>query len=194
MQDIILITGCMYSGKSKKLIEMIDSATQQDKRVACFKPSVDKRDKGVIKSRDYDKTFEAWVIGENGEVPTLPKGYLHTVDMVAVDETQFLDTNSIKWLLDIGKGYGIPIIFAGLSGDFKGQPFHSIEYLKQFKPTTLQPKADCFVCHRPEAVTSRRVVNNKIVLHGEQVLCGDTETYIALCDECDAKLLNELED
>ena len=114
--------------------------------------------------------------------------------MVAVDETQFLDTNSIKWLLDIGKGYGIPIIFAGLSGDFKGQPFHSIEYLKQFKPTTLQPKAECFVCHRPEAVTSRRVVNNKIVLHGEQVLCGDTETYIALCDECDAKLLNELED
>ena len=113
---------------------------------------------------------------------------MHTVDVVVVDEAQFLDINSIKWLAQISSGYGIPVIFAGLNGDFRGEPFTAIEFIKTYKPVILQLKAKCFTCGKHTATLSRRVVNNEVVFHGEQVLCGDSETYIAVCEDCDTNI------
>lgn len=189
-KDLVLITGSMYSGKSKSLMDIIESYELNEGRVAKFKPKMDKRDLGVIKSRDYERVYDAWLIGEGGQVPSLPKGYLDTCKAVAVDEAQFLDFNSIKWLIGIGKGYGIPVIFSGLNADFKGDPFEAIEFIKTYKPYEIKKKAKCFICGEDEATISRRVINNKVVLHGERVVMGDTESYIAVCPQCDFIITN----
>lgn len=187
--DLVLITGSMYSGKSKKLIQFIDAVEETGGRVACFKPIRDKRDLGVIKSRDIERVYPAYFIGDNGQVPTLPKGFLDTVNLIAVDEIQFLDEKAVDWIIQISHGYGIPVIFSGLSTDFRGDAFPTVTYLKKFSPLVVKVYAKCFCCGLPLAVHSRRVINNEIALHGEQVLCGDTETYIATCTKCDIKLM-----
>lgn len=186
--QIVLISGSMYSGKSKKLIEIIDSYVSNDKRVLLFKPKQDKRDFGVIKSRDYDKYFTAHLIG-GGVAPAFPKGYLDTVKVVIVDEAQFLDKRAFKYLVGLVKGYNIPMILAGLDTDFRGVEFTPITWIKELNPHEIKLKAKCFVCGDHTATVSRRVVNNEVVLHGEQVLCGDTESYIAVCEKCDKQLL-----
>lgn len=186
--EIILFSGSMYSGKSKKLIEVIDSYKNNKQEVLIFKPKLDKRDLGVVKSRDYEKTYDAYLIGE-GEVPTFKKGYLDTVDVVIVDEVQFLDRRAFKYIIQLAKGYRLPIIVAGLDKDFKGETFTPITWLRELNAYEIQLKAKCFVCGKHLANQSRRIVNNEVTLHGEQVLCGDTESYIAVCPECDKQIL-----
>lgn len=189
---VVLITGSMFSGKSKTLMDIIESYELNEGRVAKFKPKMDKRDLGVIKSRDYERVYDTWLIGEGGQVPSLPKGYLDTCKAVAVDEAQFLDENSVKWLIGIGKGYGIPVIFSGLDTDFKGETFPTIDFIRSYKPYELVKHAECIVCGKKNSKFSRRVVNNKVILRGEQVVIGDSETYIAVCGSCDNKLVKDL--
>ena len=184
----ILITGSMYSGKSKKLIDIIDSYENNNKRALILKPKLDKRDLGVVKSRDYKRTYDAYLVGD-GEAPPFKKGYLDTIDVVIVDEAQFLDKRALDYILGIQRGYDIPVIFAGLDKDFRGEEFTPITKIKELKPYTINLYAKCFCCGLHKATQSRRIVNNKITLHGEQVLCGDTESYIAVCKYCDFKLL-----
>lgn len=184
----ILITGSMYSGKSKKLIEIIDSYENNNKRALILKPKLDKRDLGVVKSRDYERTYDAYLVGD-GEAPTFKKGYLDTIDVVIVDEAQFLDRRAFKYIKGLANGYDVPVIFAGLDKDFKGEEFTPITWIKGLDPHEIQLKAKCFVCGRHKANQSRRIVNNEVTLHGEQVLCGDKESYIAVCSKCDKKLL-----
>ena len=186
--NMILISGSMYSGKSKKLIEVIESYTNNDKRVLIFKPKLDKRDLGVVKSRDYKRTYDAHLIGE-GKHPNFKKGFLDTVDVIIVDEVQFLDKRAYKYLIGLSNGYNIPLIMAGLDYDFKGEEFAPITWIKKHNPHEIKLKAKCFICGSRTATQSRRIVNNEVVLHGEQVLCGDTESYIAVCSKCDLKIL-----
>jgi thymidine kinase len=191
VNELVLVTGSMFSGKSKLLMDIIESFELNEGRVAKFKPKLDKRDLGVIKSRDYERVYNAWLVGEGGQVPSLPRGYLDTCTAVVVDEAQFLDINSIKWLIGIGKGYNIPVIFGGLDKDFKGDTFEAIEFIRSYEPYEINRKATCFICGEKTATLSRRVVNNKVMLHGEQVLVGDSETYIAVCTKCDKTLVKE---
>lgn len=186
--NLVLITGSMYSGKSKKLIEIIDSYVENKKEVLIFKPKLDKRDLGVVKSREYRHTYNAYVIGD-GIVPLFKKGYLDTVDVIIVDEAQFLDKRAFKYVLGLFNGYGIPVIFAGLDKDFKGEDFTAITWIKDLNPHEIHLKAKCFCCGKHTATQSRRIVNNEVTLHGEQVLCGDTESYIAVCPKCDKQIL-----
>lgn len=186
--NLVLISGSMYSGKSKKLIEIIDSYVENKKEVLIFKPKLDKRDLGVVKSRDYDRTYDAYLIGD-GIVPTFKKGYLDTVDVIVVDEAQFLDKRAFRYVLGLVNGYGLPVIFAGLDKDFKGEDFTPMTWIKDLNPHEIQLKAKCFCCGRHTANQSRRIVNNEVTLHGEQILCGDTESYIAVCPKCDKQIL-----
>ena len=185
--NMVLITGSMYSGKSEKLIEIIESFTNNGKRVLIFKPKLDKRDMGVVKSRGFERTYDAYLVGD-GIHPTFKKGFLETIDALIVDEVQFLDKRAYKYIVGLSKGYDIPLIMAGLDKDFRGQEFTPITWIRNHSPLELKLKAKCFVCGNHTATQSRRIVNNEVVFHGEQILCGDTESYIAVCEECDFKM------
>lgn len=186
--NLVLISGSMFSGKSKKLIEIIDSYVGNKKEVLIFKPKLDKRDLGVVKSRDYNHTYDAYLIGD-GKAPQFKKGYLDTVDVIVVDEAQFLDKRAFRYVIGLVNGYGIPVIFAGLDKDFKGEDFTPMTWIKDLNPHEIKLKAKCFCCGKHTASQSRRIVNNEVTLHGEQVLCGDTESYIAVCPKCDKQIL-----
>ena len=186
--QVVLISGSMFSGKSKRLIDIIDSFKENNKEVLIFKPKLDKRDLGVVKSRDYDKTYDAYLIGD-GKHPNFKQGYLDTVDAIVVDEAQFLDKRALYYVLGLQKGYNVPVIFAGLDKDFKGEEFSIITKIKKEKPLEINLRAKCFICGELSARQSRRVIDNKIVLEGDQVLCGDKESYIAVCSICDKNLM-----
>ena len=191
--DVILITGAMFSGKSKKLIDIIDSYEAQNKKVLKFKPKLDKRDLGVIRSRDYEKEHWAYLIGD-GYVPVFKKGFLDTIDLVVVDEAQFLDIRAIRYLIGLGQGYNVPVIMSGLNKDFRGNTFVPIALLRKYATHEIKLTSRCFCCHRYTATQTRRVVDNKITLEGEQILCGDSESYISVCPACDKKLLEGKEE
>lgn len=186
--QVVLISGSMFSGKSKRLIDIIDSFKENNKEVLIFKPKLDKRDLGVVKSRDYDKTYDSYLVGD-GKHPNFKPGYLDTVDVMVVDEAQFLDKRALYYILGLQKGYKMPVIFAGLNKDFKGEEFSIITEIKKEKPLEINLHAKCFVCGEKTATQSRRVVDNRVVLDGEQFQCGDKELYIAVCNRCDKELI-----
>ena len=57
---IRVITGCMFSGKSTKLIGI--ALYLKNKNIQVFKPKIDTRDNGILKSRNRDISFEATLI------------------------------------------------------------------------------------------------------------------------------------
>ena len=190
--DVILITGAMFSGKSKKLIDIIDSYEAQNKKVLKFKPKRDKRDLGVIRSRDYEKEHWAYLIGD-GYAPVFKKGFFDTIDLIVVDEAQFLDIRAVRYLIGLGQGYNVPVILSGLNKDFRGNTFVPIALLRKYSTHEIKLNAKCFCCNHYTATQTRRVIDNVITLKGKQILCGDSESYISVCPACDKKLLEGME-
>ena len=51
-------TGPMHSGKTKAMIDVYNGIYNKE-HVACFKPSKDSRELGLITSKDYDQQIPA---------------------------------------------------------------------------------------------------------------------------------------
>lgn len=193
---IEFVTGSMFSGKSREIIDFLEHFEAQNKKALVLKPQFDTRDFLCIKSRDRERQFSA--MGIRKEVnpftqeefdvfPSFRKGEFDNIDVIVVDEAQFLSNNGIRWLVQLSDAYGIPLILAGLTYDFRGEVFPAIQYLADNygeRVKVYQLKAICFNCQELRLTHSCRVLNGEIVLEGAVNEIGDSEKYIAICDDC----------
>lgn len=189
-----LITGSMYSGKSEYIIKKVIDLRSKGVSVACFKPSLDTRDKKFIKSRALKETIEArYISTDSFKKPFFLTEDEALADVIVIDEIQFVDVNIINYLITQWLTEDKTLILAGLEEDFLGNEFASVKFVKMFKPVVFRFKANCFMCGTPSICKSRRVHDNKIVLEGNQVAIeGKKFEYIALCGKCDDKKLKEV--
>ena len=113
---IKVITGAMFSGKSFELIELLKALDMNTVKI--FKPNIDTRDKGIIKSRATSKTYTALLIDDLKEIPQYIDDNTKTI---VIDEAQFL-TGDISIIVDLHlKGYDF--IIAGLNLTSERKPF-----------------------------------------------------------------------
>ena len=196
---IEFITGSMFSGKSREIIDFLTQCEKEEKKVLKLKPVADTRDLLTIKSRDREKTFSCMGIAQvtnpiTGELydlfPSLEKSELENYDAIVIDEAQFLTPEGMKFLIDLSKDSELPLIISGLTRDFRGEVFPSIRLLLETygeEVMVYELRANCFSCGEENAVHSCRVKNNEIVLDGAVKEIGDSESYIALCTDCLSK-------
>lgn len=175
---IKVITGAMFSGKSFKLIELLKALDMNTVKI--FKPNIDTRDKGIIKSRATSKTYTALLIDDLKEIPQYIDNNTKTI---VIDETQFL-TGDISIIVDLHlKGYDF--IIAGLNLTSERKPFGLMKDIMCIATDIEILKAKCICCNKINADYTYSIKNKK-----EDILVG--EYYVPICREClGGTILNE---
>lgn len=172
-----MIAGPMFSGKTGKLVAMVDVFTRMGHKVLTVKPSLDDRygGKSEIHSHDHKRTKAIVVDGEK------PQKIVETIlssgaDKVILDEVQFFDK---KKIIDVAlklKVAGVHVIAAGLLYDYQRKPFGATPDLLGLADERLELFAICQRCGSLARHTER--------LKGGkgQVVVGAADKYIAVCE------------
>ena len=177
------IAGSMKSGKTDLLITRAERLQIAKKIVFIFKPSIDNRwDENCIVTRFNNKCFPATPVTNSAEIIEVVVSHLEsgaTIDEVLIDEVQLFDPNIvevIQTLLDLD----IPVTYAGLSTDFRGEPFGSMPTLLALSDSIQKPTAICEVCG-DEATRTQRLINGQPANYNDPIILIGDNQYEARC-------------
>ena len=176
---LTVISGPMFSGKTGKLVAMVEVFTNMGFKVLTIKPIIDARysSKKEIHSHDH-RTSDAIVI--NGEsvddVVSLIKR--RKADKVIIDEAQFFENSKISLIVEKLLSLGIDVYAAGLMYDYKRQPFGAMPTLQGLADETLELVSVCQKCGSI-ARHSERTKGSE-----QTIDVGSADKYIAVCERC----------
>lgn len=171
---IEVITGPMFSGKSKELLDIIGILKEKKVNYVAFKPSLDTRDYTKIHSRAIEENEEAIVVKSLEDITA----YLKTIDNISyiiIDEVQFL-TGDVRELVKLSKK-GIHIIAAGLNLTSELEPFGLMPDLLAVSDNIIRLYTKCAICGRSAKYTAIKKEKDK------QIMVGDSE-YYPICISC----------
>lgn len=168
------ITGPMFSGKSKELLDIIGILKEKKINYIAFKPSRDTRDYTKIHSRAIEENEEAIVIKSLEDI-TKYLEQTNNITHILIDEVQFL-TGDVRELVKLSKK-GIHIIAAGLNLTSELEPFGLMPDLLAVSDNIIRLYAKCAVCGRSAKYTAIKGEKD------EQVKVGDSE-YYPICISC----------
>lgn len=183
--EITVICGPMFSSKSTRLIGMISRMPHAGLNVVAFKPEVDtRRGKNSINTENGLK-FPAVSVRTSLDILQIYQKRGSGIDVFAIDEGQFFDSNLPDVCNIIARG-GKAIIIAGLDKDFRGEPFGPMGRLKEIADKIHTLHAFCSCCKREATRTQRIIVGSDGVRRPASykdpiVLVGATEVYEARC-------------
>lgn len=177
---IEVITGCMFAGKSEELIRRIRTLEYAHKRIAVFKPSMDKRYSDACIVSHNGKCVESFVISKAEEIYAYMQ---EDYDVVAIDEVQFFDEEIVKICNELAN-QGKRVIVAGLDMDFRGEPFKVMPALLATAEFVTKLTAVCVKCGAP-ATRSQRLIDGKPANASDEIIqIGAKEAYEARCRHC----------
>lgn len=183
--------GVVNSSKSANALMTLHNYEEQGMSVYTMKSSIDTRDYGVIKSR---------AIGSKKEVDMLlaPESDIlkvfnyanktKKIDVVIVDECQFLTVKQIDSLREIVDTFDVPIICYGLKTDFRTYMFESSKRLIELADSVQEIKTVCS-CGSKAIFNAKLNSEGYVILGGNQIKIGGNETYTPLCSKCYRKRL-----
>lgn len=182
-----IITGCMFTEKSRELIETaIELATTGKKFIAfsAIKPEIFSRALDHKVSAHHINNEEAYMVlyyvgaytGQHGKP-----------DTILIDEVQFFD-NSILNIINTLLDQGINIIAGGLDQNFKGEPFGIMRDLLCLAYDIKKKHTTCATCGSMEASKTQRLFNGQPApFDGPLVVLDKSQgeyTYEPRCVSC----------
>ncbi len=177
---IEVICGSMFSGKSEELIRRVRRAQLAKQKVQVFKPELDSRySEQNIASHD-GRQIEAISVRTSSDIASKINS---EVEVVAIDEMQFLDEGIIELcqkLADEGKR----VIVAGLDLDFRGEPFGPVPHLLAIAEYVDKLQAICVICGDPATRTQRLIDGKPAHYNNPVILVGAQDVYEARCRRC----------
>lgn len=180
MAQLYFRYGAMGSSKTANALMVRYNYIERGKTVLMLKPRTDTRDgENIIKSR-IGLQCECEIIDDY----IIKESYIVTnkavdVDVVIVDEAQFLSNHQVDWLSNLVDFNHIPVICYGLRTDFQGKLFEGSKRLLEVADKIEEIKTICW-CGR-KATFNARLVNGQITTDGETIQLGGNESYISLC-------------
>jgi len=169
-----VIVGPMFSGKSEELIRRLKRARIAKQRVACYKPDIDLRYHRTAIASHSSQTHEASVISTVEDLRAKLAPQLEEVDVVGIDEAQFLDASIIPLTLEL-VALGKRVLLAGLDTTFSNEPFGPVPALMALADKVTKLSAVCMVCGQPAIHTQRLGASQELVI------VGATGLYEARC-------------
>lgn len=177
-----MILGPMFSGKTTKLLEIIDMLNKKEVKYIVVKPTIDDRytnnnnnfivshnlkKKECIVTKNLDNVIEEIKKNQNN---------INPIKYVLIDEAQFFN-GLYNFCIYCLETININVIVTGLDGDFLRKPMGEILNLLPIANTITKLSAKCnhLNCCNP-AIFSHRIVSDK-----NQVLIGGNDKYIPLC-------------
>lgn len=181
MAELVFFNGTMDCGKST-LAAQFDYTHSTRGRAGLVFTRLDRAGSGVLSSRlglkvpaievGPDLDFRAFV------VERLSHG--QRLDYLICDEAQFYTAEQIEQLARIVDDLDIDVFAFGITADFRTKLFPGSSRLIELadRIQTLQVEALCW-CGR-KATHNARTVDGVMVVEGEQVVVGDTDTHTGL--------------
>lgn len=167
----------MFSGKSEELIRRVRRATYANLNVCVFKPAIDNRyDETAVVSHD-GRTTVAKAITDAAEILRCIDT---NIDIVAIDEVQFFDSNVIHVIEEL-VNRDIRVIVAGLDMDFRGVPFEPVPQLMALSESVTKLNAICPLCGSPASRTQRLIDGKPASYDDPVILVGASESYEPRC-------------
>lgn len=183
MSSLYFKYGSMNSAKSADLLTTAYNYKEMGMTVILFKPKIDTRTTGTIKSRigledqctDIDRDFNFFsalkVAQANSTKP---------IKAVLVDEAQFLTKEQIKQLCNIVDELDIPVLAYGLRTDFLGNLFEGSQWLLAWADKIEELKGMCS-CGKKATHVIRKDMYGEVTTSGDQVQIGAEDTYVSMC-------------
>jgi thymidine kinase len=170
---IKVFTGPMFSGKTNGLISTYDNMWNKD-IIQCFKPKLDNRDYGIIKSRHTKTQIKASLIVDISEIKKKIKSDITTI---FIDEFQFLK-GDIKTIVDMSLYKDKDFYISGLNITSELEPFGIMPQIMSVADEIIFYEATCFYCNKPARYTMYKGIKNK-----DTILVGSDE-YVPVCKKC----------
>jgi len=174
--SVDLILGPMFSGKTTTLLSYEKKFQITKKKYICINHSFDNRYTTDGKLATHDGTISK---GSNLSVSSLKSiepFILDEFDAFIIDEVQFFD--DIYIFVSYWSSQGKIIVCAGLSSDYKLEPFDNISKLIPKCDHILHLTALCVDCGNPAPFTERSIKSE------EQTLIGTDDIYKPKCRKC----------
>lgn len=177
--------GVVNSSKSANALMTIHNYEEQGMKVFLIKSVIDTRDGGQVKSRAIKDTKEvnAVVTNKDNLYTLISYNMSNGIDVVIIDECQFLCARQINELRRVVDELKIPVICYGLKTDFKTHLFDSSKRLLELADSFQEIKTVC-------SCGSKAIFNARVNLHGDVMLSGDTiqiggnDMYKPMCSKC----------
>lgn len=188
MGKLIFRYGTMGSGKSTHLLQVLDNYKRIKKSFLLLKPEIDTKGSNKVTSRLGIAAECNFLIKEDdnifGIISFLQK--IGPIDVVLIDEAQFLKKEQIDQLLRITTQYPTDVVCYGLRTNFKtnDEGFEGATRLLQIAHSIEEIKMLCN-CGK-KAIFNARYINGEFTTKGNGVEIDNQShiEYRALCEEC----------
>ena len=150
------IVGAMFAGKTSELLKRILWAKHQNKRIVVIKPSIDDRysNKKIITHNDL--SHECYAMKNWKTVLHDFSFNKDKVDVVFLDEIQFMNTHDTLENVEKILNEGIDVICAGLDQDSRGKPWETSSMLLGLSDKIIKIYGFCNVCGMEATKTYRK--------------------------------------
>ena len=184
MAKLYFFYGAMNSGKTTRILQCEYNYKEQGMRAIIMKPSVDtKGDEKIVSRIGSTKKVDYLIKNDENIFDLIVNEYGH-VDLILVDEAQFLTARQVNQLMDIVIDLDIPVMCYGLRTDFKGNGFPGSTRLLEIAHELTEIKTIC-ECGK-KAMFNVRLVNGKVATEGESVAIDGVGkiSYTVACSKC----------
>ena len=184
MAKLYFFYGAMNSGKTTRILQCDYNYKERGMRAIIMKPATDTKGNDKIVSRIGSAKKVDYLIKSNEDIFELIVNEYNHVDLILVDEAQFLTTRQVNQLMDIVVDLDIPVMCYGLRTDFKGNGFPGATRLLEIAHELTEIKTIC-ECGK-KAMFNVRLMDGKVVTEGESVaIDGEGEvSYTVACSKC----------
>ena len=188
--------GAMKSGKTTDIIKTYYNYKEKGMNVLIMKPGDDKKAGSNIQSRSGAELNADYVVPSNIDVYQLITYHLidNNVDVIIVDEAQFLTSKQVDELSEVVDQFDIPVLCYGLRADAFSNMFPGSQRLFEIADKIEELKAIC-KCGKKATFNLRlNKINGELipVFEGEQVsIDGIDAEYDSVCRPCYKKLRRE---
>lgn len=170
---IVVVCGCMFAGKTARLIHRLQTAADAGRRVVACKHRLDARyDPDRLVTHD-GREFDAVAVSDGREIAALAA----KADVLGIDEAQFFG-RTLAGVCDGLARAGHDIIVAGIDNDAWGQPFPPLPELKTLANEVELLCAPCTKCGEPARYSQRMVPVR------EGFMVGGLSEYEPRCEAC----------
>jgi len=197
MANLSFTHGTVGSSKTANLLmEKYTLENNLKKNVLLLKPSVDTRDDVVhsrvgLSAKCYRLSENEAISAKENDITVSCEAFKKTfndVDVVMVDEAQFLTKSQVEDLYDIASRYDIPVKTYGLYTDFRREFFEGSKALVELADEIN--KIDSLCPCGCKALANARYVDGVFTTKGSVVgiehdkTDGMTISYVPLCKNC----------
>ena len=150
------IVGAMFAGKTSELLKRILWAKHQSKKIIVIKPIIDNRyDQEKIITHN-DLSHDCFSMKNWKNVNDNFKFNRDIVDVVFLDEIQFMSTDETLENVETILNNGIDVVCSGLDQDSRGRPWETSSMLLGLSDKIIKIYGFCNVCGMEATKTYRK--------------------------------------